>query len=116
MRTSNISVLHDGTFEERTSEQLVLFARDAEGKFLQKVEFAGTISLETVFGDAEFSPAELTAVSFDDRGRAFVELLPRGKKTIVPAVRGAFTVDGEPMVLQPSSPSTTLAPASPQGG
>lgn len=116
MRTTSMSVLHDGTFEERTPEQIVLFARDAAGTFMQKVEFPGSISLETVFGDAEFAPATLTAASFDDRGRAFVELLPRGKKTIVPALRGAFTVDAEPMVLKPMNASTTLAPESSQGG
>ena len=114
--TTNVSVLHDGTFEERQVEQIVLFARDSAGQFLQTVEFPGSISLETVFGEAEFAPAELTAEDFDDRGRAFVELLPRGRKTIVPAIRGAFTVDAEPMVLKSSGANTTLAPASPQGG
>ncbi len=114
--TETLSVLHDGTFEERIKEQLVLFARDAAGTFIQKVEFPGSISLETVFGDAEFSPATLSAIDFDDRGRAFVELLPRGKKTIIPAVRGAFTVDAEPMVLKPGTANTTLAPESSQGG
>ena len=113
--TATISMLHDGTFEERTTEQLVIFARDKDGKFLQKVEFPGTIYLETVFGDAEFQPHELTASSFDDRGRAFVEVLPRGRKTIIPAVRGVFTVDGQPMVHSPAL-NTTSALSQGEGG
>ena len=114
--TAVISMLHDGSFEERATEQLVLFARDSAGNFLQRVEFAGKITLETAFGQEEFSPAELTAASFDDRGRAFVTIIPRGKKTIIPAVRGAFTVDGEPMALRPSGVNTTSAETQPQGG
>jgi murein DD-endopeptidase MepM/ murein hydrolase activator NlpD len=93
----SVSMLHDGDFD-REWEEIVLFARDEEGNFVKDVHFEGTIYIETSFGEAEFSPSALTEEQFDERGRAFIKMLPRGTKTIIPSVRGVFIVDGEPMV------------------
>lgn len=96
---SELNLLHDGAFEERTPEQLVIFARESGGNFARDVRFPGTLSLETVFGTADFSPATLTARDFDASGKAIVTVIVRGTKTMVPKVSGAFEVTGKPMVF-----------------
>ena len=58
----------------------------------------GTLSLETAFGTAEFSPATLTEKDFDASGKAIVKVLVRGTKTMVPVIRGAFEATGQPMI------------------
>lgn len=96
---SSITLLHDGSFDSRDFEQIVLFVRDAQGNFLQAVQFDDTLTLGTAFGSAEFSPPSITAEDFDDHGRAFVKMLPRGQKTVIPTVSGFVEAKGEPMVF-----------------
>jgi hypothetical protein len=93
---SSITILHDGDFD-RDWEEIVLYARDADGNFIKNVKFEGEINLEATFGEADFSPSIITQEQFDSRGRAFVRMMPRGIKTVIPSIRGAFTADGEPM-------------------
>jgi hypothetical protein len=100
----SLTILHDGSFDQ-TAEQLILFARDAEGRFVRKVHFPGRLVLGALFGEAEFSPGELTKEAFDERGRAIVQMLPRGRKTVIPVVTGTFEVQGEPMRYVPSTTS-----------
>lgn len=95
---ASLTLLHDGSFDGRSFEQLVLFARDAQGNFLQAVQFDGILTLGTAFGSAEFSPPSITAGDFDDHGRAFVKMLPRGQKTVIPTASGFVDARGEPMV------------------
>jgi hypothetical protein len=103
---TSITMLHDGEYGEGW-EEIVLFARDAEGHFMQgDVTFEGALYLEDVFGTAKFSPSALTSDQFDERGRAFVRVLaPKGgdRKTIVPKVFGAFTEIGEPLMHEGQS-------------
>lgn len=100
---ASITMLHDGKFHQDW-EEIVLFARDAEGRFVRNVHFEGSIYIETTFGGAEFSPSALTAEQFDSSGRAVVRMLPKldGRRSIVPAIRGAFTIRGEPFLFDPS--------------
>jgi len=97
---ASITIVHDGSFDGGW-EQLVFFARDASGNFVRDVQFEGSFFLETIFGEARFSPSVLTSEQFDDRGRAFVRMLPEGWKTVIPASRGVFEAEGEPMVFAP---------------
>ena len=93
---SSITILHDGDFD-KDWEEIVLYARDEDGNFIKNVKFEGEIHLQASFGEADFSPSVITQEQFDSRGRAFIRMIPRGIKTVIPAVRGAFTADGEPM-------------------
>ena len=97
-----MNILTDGVFA-RGWEQIVLFARDAQGNFVRDVEFAGEIRFQTTFGNADFAPSVLTAEQFDERGRAFVRMLPRGRKTIIPSITGAFSAVALPMVHAPTA-------------
>lgn len=100
---SEITILHDGEFHNDW-EEIVLYARDAEGQFVRDVHFAGTISFDTAFGVAEFSPSSITEEQFDERGRAIIRMLPRqnGNRAIVPVLSGAFSTRGEPLAFNPS--------------
>ena len=100
---ASITILHDGEFH-RGWEQLVLFARDRDGRFVQDVVFEGEIYLDLAFGEASFSPSAVSAEQFDDRGRAIIRMLPRpeGRRAIVPAIRGSFVSRGEPLVFNPA--------------
>src|SRR3989344_1248911 len=99
---TEITMLHDGAFSGDW-EQIVLFARDKDGRFVREVDFEGELWMKTAFGTAEFSPATLTKEQFDDRGKAIVRMLPQknGKKSIVPTIAGSFSVRGEPLVFHP---------------
>jgi len=103
---AEITMLHDGEFSDDW-EQIVLFARDREGRFMRMVSFDGELRLGTTFGDAEFSPAVLTEEQFDDRGRAIIRMMPRkdGRRSIVPVISGAFSVRGEPLAFNPAENS-----------
>jgi hypothetical protein len=106
---AHLTMLHDGAYD-RGWEQLILYARDAEGNFVQgDVQFDGAAWLDAGFGEAEFSPATVTQESFDDRGRAIIQMLPQGQKTVIPIVRGAFEATGQPMKYEPSSTMSTQA-------
>ena len=104
----SVSIFHDGSFD-REWEQIVLFARDADGQFIHDVSFDGILFIESTFGKAEFSPSAVTEEQFDERGRAFIKMLPRGRKTIIPSVRGVFTADGEPMTWEQRAAAQKVA-------
>jgi hypothetical protein len=113
---ATFSILSDGSFDHEW-EDIVVFARDGDGKFVKNVHFDGEVALESTFGDAEFAPAVLTQDQFDDHGRAFVKMLPHGQKTIIPSIRGgAFSADGSPMVFAPTAHTmSTRASQQPEG-
>ncbi|MEK7136743.1 MAG: M23 family metallopeptidase [Patescibacteria group bacterium] len=106
---SELSVLHDGSFEERMPEQLVIFARESNGNFARDVHFDGKLYLETAFGTADFSPATLTARDFDASGKAMVTVVVRGTKTMVPRVTGALEATGKPMVFSGQRSATRVS-------
>ena len=112
---TNVTMLHDGDFD-KDWEEIVLFARDADGAFVKHVRFAGEIVLSNAFGEAEFAPSALTEEQFDDRGRAFVRMLPRGIKTVIPVVQGVFQSRGEPMVYVPRPQAVTAKASARTGG
>jgi len=100
---TSITMLHDGEFHGGW-EEIVFFARDSAGRFVQNVKFEGNLELGTAYGNAEFSPSVLTEEQFDNRGKAIVRMLPRssGHHSIIPVINGVFRARGEPLAFNPA--------------
>lgn len=92
---ASVRIDHDGRFEGREWERVRIRLIDANGNDASGDQLTGEIHLLTAFGEAEFKPAILRASDFDD-GEAVVQMLPRGRRTVVISVY-PFKVLSSPM-------------------
>ncbi len=92
-----VEVTHDGAFTGRSWENIRLRILDATGETVRSPDLPSDIYLRTAFGDAEFKPAQLTRFDFDN-GTATVQMLPRGKRTVIIEVK-PYGVMSKPMAF-----------------
>lgn len=79
---SSIGIETASRFTARQSQTIRLTLRDADGKTLSGDALSQKIYMRTAYGEAEFTPAVLTGSDFKN-GVATVQMLPRGRRTIV---------------------------------
>lgn len=79
---AGIAIHHDGFFRENISETIALELLDAQGNSIVSSSTPLHLQITTGYGDAEFQPATLSELDFQN-GRASVKLLPKGTRTIV---------------------------------
>ena len=77
-----VQIDHDGAFAGRRWEQVGITLQDANGNTITNPDFTGHVYVRTAYGDAEFRPAKLAMRDFTN-GHATVEMLPRGRRTVV---------------------------------
>lgn len=82
---ATIELLHDGVFS-RGWEKLRIRLLDQHGRVVRSPNLQTDLYLRTAYGDAEFRPETLSALDFQN-GEAVVEMLPRGKTTVVISVQ-----------------------------
>jgi hypothetical protein len=92
-----VEVTHDGAFTGRSWETIRVRILDASGEQVRSPDLPSDIYLRTAFGDAEFKPAQLTRFDFDN-GTATVQMLPRGKRTVIVEVK-PYGVMSKPMAF-----------------
>ncbi len=92
-----VEVTHDGAFTGRSWENVRVRVLDAFGEQVRSPDLPSDIYLRTAFGEAEFKPAQLTRFDFDN-GTANVQMLPRGKRTVIIEVK-PYGVMSKPMVF-----------------
>jgi murein DD-endopeptidase MepM/ murein hydrolase activator NlpD len=78
----SVRILHDGWFTGRSWETVRVRLVDENGRDADAATLTKPVYLRTAFGDAEFRPSMLKAEDFVN-GSATVQMLPRGKKTVV---------------------------------
>lgn len=79
---STIDIQHDGSFTGRAWETVRFTLQDIAGNTVQPDRLEHDLVLRTAFGEAEFNPPVLTISSFKN-GVATVQMLPRGRRTVV---------------------------------
>lgn len=94
-RVSTVEITHDGGFTGRGWEKVRVTLLDSDGNVVTAPRLDADIVLRTDFGTAEFRPATLTALDFT-RGVATVNVLPRGRRTVVIKVM-PFNVISRPL-------------------
>lgn len=77
-----IAIHHDGFFRDDLWETIGLELQDIQGNAIISPDTPLHLQITTGYGDAEFQPATLSELDFQD-GRASVRLLPKGTRTIV---------------------------------
>jgi hypothetical protein len=92
-----VEVTHDGVFTGRSWETIRVRILDASGEQVRSPDLPSDIYLRTAFGDAEFKPSQLTRFDFDN-GTATVQMLPRGKRTVIVEVK-PYGVMSKPMAF-----------------
>lgn len=90
-----IEIAHDNAFAGRGWETITVTLRDAGGNPVDGGMLENDLYLRTAYGDAEFRPAVLSSLDFHG-GRAEVQMLPRGRRTIVVTAQPFGTLS-EPM-------------------
>ncbi len=80
-------------------QKLRITALDAAGSLVTNPTFAGRLYVVSEFGDAEIRPRELSALDFVG-GVATVNVLPKGKKTLLISTKGAIESVSGPIVVQ----------------
>ncbi len=80
-----IELLHDGAFG-RGWEKLRIRLLDSNGRVVTSPNLQSDLYLRTAYGDAQFRPEVLSTLDFQN-GEAVVEMLPRGKTTVVVSVQ-----------------------------
>ncbi len=93
-----VEVTHDGAFTGRNWETIRVRILDASGEQVRSPDLPSDIYLRTAFGEAEFKPAQLTRFDFDN-GTATVQMLPRGKRTVIVEVK-PYGVMSKPMAFE----------------
>ena len=91
----SVAIEHDRSFRGRGWETVRLRLLDTMGAPVSEETLAEDVHLKTAFGQADFRPAVLSILDFQD-GEAVVHMLPRGKQTIVIRVE-PFGVLSAPM-------------------
>ncbi len=79
---SGIAIHHDGFFRENLWETIELELQDTQGNAILSNNAPLHLQITTGYGDAEFQPATLSELDFQN-GRASVRLLPKGTRTLV---------------------------------
>lgn len=109
-----IEIVHDRSFAGRGWERITVTLRDSSGNAVDGSLLARDLHLRTAYGEAEFRPAVLSPLDFTG-GRAEVQMLPRGRRTIVVTAQ-PYAAMSEPMRYEerfnPFSPRTTTTPIS----
>jgi hypothetical protein len=94
---TSVRISHDGSFTGRGWETVRIVLLDAQGNTVtQPRNFEKDVYMRTAYGTAEFRPAILSPLDFVN-GEAKVNMLPRGRRTIVIQVQ-PFNVLSTPMV------------------
>ena len=81
-QVAGVSIEHDGFFRDGVWETVTIALNDAQGNVITNPSFPLHLQIQTGYGDAEFHPATLSELDFQD-GRALIKLLPKGTRTIV---------------------------------
>ncbi|MBI1934073.1 M23 family metallopeptidase [Candidatus Peregrinibacteria bacterium] len=79
---NGVAIEHDGFFREGLWETITLELQDAQGQTITQPLSPLHIQIQTGYGDADFQPATLSELDFQD-GKAIVKFLPKGTRTIV---------------------------------
>ena len=79
---SSVEIIHDGSFDGREWENVTVVLKDKDGDTVSLPNQSLKIYLRTAYGDAEFNPPVLDHSHFSN-GSATVEILPRGRRTVV---------------------------------
>lgn len=93
---TGVQIHHDGKYTGRGWETLEITLLNTRGERVQRPTMSQDVILRTGYGDAEFRPEKLSASDFHN-GVAIVQMLPRGKRTIVVQVF-PFNTLSEPMI------------------
>jgi hypothetical protein len=78
----SVRIQHDGRFTGRSWETVRIHLVDETGRSADASTLTKPVYLRTAFGDAEFRPSILRAEDFVN-SLATVQMLPRGRKTVV---------------------------------
>jgi len=97
---SSVFIHHDGTFSGRDWETVRISAVDAHGNTVISKVPDFDIFLRAEYGEAEFNPPSISPIDFTN-GEATVQMLPRGRRTVVIQVQ-PFGVLSGPMVYSDS--------------
>jgi hypothetical protein len=92
---ASVEIWHDGTYTDRGWERVRLTLLDAQGNVVTSPVLDRDIVLKAAFGSADFQPATLTSLDFQN-GKAEVSVLPHGRRTLVIQVM-PFNVLSQPM-------------------
>jgi hypothetical protein len=93
-----LEITHD-TRATRSWQKVFIKALDKDGNVVRTPSFDGRLYVIATFGEAEIRPSELSPIDFVD-GVATVNVLPRGKKTLILETRGAFKATALPMLFE----------------
>ncbi len=97
---ASVAVTHDGSFAGRGWETVTVTLLGEDGRPLTQVSaWMQDLYLRAAFGAAEFRPVVLKERDFT-RGKATVQVLPRGQRTLVIQVQ-PFNVLASPMPYKP---------------
>lgn len=81
-QVQGVAIEHDGFFRDGVWETAVIELRDAEGHTVTQPPSPLHLQIQAGYGDAQFRPATLSELDFQE-GRATIQLLPKGTRTIV---------------------------------
>ncbi|MCF7844422.1 MAG: M23 family metallopeptidase [Kiritimatiellales bacterium] len=79
---TSVSIYHDGNFSGRDWETVRVSVIDDNGNTVTNKSPSMDIHLRTAYGEAEFNPSVLSPSDFKE-GEAEVQMLPRGRRTVV---------------------------------
>ncbi|MDD4319650.1 MAG: M23 family metallopeptidase [Candidatus Peribacteraceae bacterium] len=83
---TSLKIDSPSSFSGRQWERVTVSLLDAEGNVITAPKLEGDLYLRTAYGKADFRPAVLTPLDFQD-GVARVEMLPLGRTTVVVLVQ-----------------------------
>ncbi|MDD5623737.1 MAG: M23 family metallopeptidase [Candidatus Peribacteraceae bacterium] len=92
---ASLEITHDGSYTERGWERVRLTLLDADGNVVRSPILDRDIVLRAAYGTADFAPAMLSVLDFQD-GKAEVGVLPYGRRTVVIEVQ-PFGVMSQPL-------------------
>lgn len=81
-QVSGVAIEHDGFFRDGIWETVTFELKDAQGNTVTSPNSELHLQVQTGYGDAEFQPATLSELDFQD-GRTTIRLLPKGTRTVV---------------------------------
>ncbi len=90
---ATVDIMHDGSFTGRQWEKVTITLRDLDGRIIQPDHLDRDLVVRTAYGEAEFRPSTLDIFDFQN-GQAVVQMLPRGRRTVVVEVQPAGAVSG----------------------
>lgn len=82
LRVHAVVMHHDGFFQDGVWETVTVELNDAQGHIVTQPLSPLHLQIQTGYGDAEFQPAVLSELDFQN-GRTSVKVLPKGTRTVV---------------------------------